>query len=384
MLPLDVSFDLCVRNKSQRAGCEACVRVCPRGAISLVGGLEVREGCDGCGICAQVCPNEVFQPRVFDRNALLSYFSSDHTKKAIVCSALGNDWRREGFLFFKVPCIGSLDEALILRMALRYGRIVVLIGSCEGCELRTGWQVFTMVEEKVKGYLALFGRGEDMFIVKRVDHNSLTDFVETKSWMEESLLAPTQSRRGFFRMAREKTLYAGASLLSLYLDTKDGDDEDAMDRRVRPRRRELIRLIEGNISLSDNKVLKGIFSKVSISRTCNGCGECVNLCPTSALELKVFGNERRIYFNTLYCTGCALCSDICSLGSIRLSKEVEVKELSIQKSELLITLCCNTCLYCFGLFYGSVDSLYCPDCEKKICAYATTTKNKDKEVIPAP
>ena len=84
ILPLDVSFDLCVRNKSSKASCEACVHFCPKMAVSFAGGLEVTDRCDGCGICAQVCPNEVFQSRVFDRKALLTYFSSEHNKKVIV------------------------------------------------------------------------------------------------------------------------------------------------------------------------------------------------------------------------------------------------------------------------------------------------------------
>ncbi|OGP30611.1 MAG: hypothetical protein A2073_04535 [Deltaproteobacteria bacterium GWC2_42_11] len=372
ILPLDVSFDLCVRNKSPKASCEACVHVCPQKAVSLAGGLEVTDRCDGCGICAQVCPNEVFQSMIFNRNALLTHCSSEHNKKVIVCSALGNGVKREGFRFFEVPCIGSLDEVLILRAALRYGKVSVLIGNCEGCELRTGWQVFSVVEEKVKGYLSLFGLDEGMFVIKRLDHNSLTNFIETEFPVEENLPALKQSRRDFFRMAGEKALYAGTSLLSLYLDTKGGDDEEAMAPKILPRRRELILLMQENIPLSGHKVLKGIFDRISISSTCNGCGECVNLCPTGALDLKVFGNERRIYLNTLSCTACMLCSDICSQGSIRLSKKVEVRELSGQEPELLITLCYNTCLCCFGLFYGSEDSLYCQDCEKKI--YASPAK----------
>ncbi|BDC96167.1 MULTISPECIES: ATP-binding protein [Treponema] len=44
---------------SHCAACGACAAVCPRGAISVIGGCFAQvdsEKCVGCGLCARTCP----------------------------------------------------------------------------------------------------------------------------------------------------------------------------------------------------------------------------------------------------------------------------------------------------------------------------------------
>lgn len=46
--------------------CGCCVKVCPRGAIQVFGGVIARvdaEKCIGCGRCAQACPAAVIEIR---------------------------------------------------------------------------------------------------------------------------------------------------------------------------------------------------------------------------------------------------------------------------------------------------------------------------------
>ena len=49
-------------DRSACVACGCCVKVCPRGAIQVVGGLWAqvdRGSCVGCGRCAKECPASV-------------------------------------------------------------------------------------------------------------------------------------------------------------------------------------------------------------------------------------------------------------------------------------------------------------------------------------
>lgn len=50
---------LAVPNKKRCAACGVCLKVCPRGAISVYRGCHARveeAKCVGCGLCAKACP----------------------------------------------------------------------------------------------------------------------------------------------------------------------------------------------------------------------------------------------------------------------------------------------------------------------------------------
>ncbi|MCO6451816.1 MAG: 4Fe-4S binding protein [Caldilineales bacterium] len=50
-------------------------------------------------------------------------------------------------------------------------------------------------------------------------------------------------------------------------------------------------------------------------RLCTGCGCCVNLCPTWALELV---DEKAVLSHPNACTYCTVCEDICPEDAISL------------------------------------------------------------------
>ena len=50
------------------------------------------------------------------------------------------------------------------------------------------------------------------------------------------------------------------------------------------------------------------------SETCEGCGECVDTCPTGAIEVK----DAKAIVDTETCADCAACVDSCPTHAIEM------------------------------------------------------------------
>lgn len=52
---------------------------------------------------------------------------------------------------------------------------------------------------------------------------------------------------------------------------------------------------------------------------CTGCGRCVTLCPTQAVD---FVDEKPVIARPEQCTYCGTCEEICPVGAIALRYEI--------------------------------------------------------------
>jgi ferredoxin len=62
------------------------------------------------------------------------------------------------------------------------------------------------------------------------------------------------------------------------------------------------------------------------STACNGCGDCIDVCPTGAL---IFQN-RRAFIQQDLCEGCDVCIDACPQGAILSEEALPVSQEVIQ------------------------------------------------------
>ncbi|MEW6374510.1 MAG: 4Fe-4S dicluster domain-containing protein [Thermodesulfobacteriota bacterium] len=56
---------------------------------------------------------------------------------------------------------------------------------------------------------------------------------------------------------------------------------------------------------------------------CIGCGSCINVCPSGALNL-IFGKAR---IDFARCNSCGVCVSVCSVGAIESIPVAEIEEL---------------------------------------------------------
>ncbi|MEM2908132.1 MAG: 4Fe-4S binding protein [Candidatus Hadarchaeales archaeon] len=54
---------------------------------------------------------------------------------------------------------------------------------------------------------------------------------------------------------------------------------------------------------------------------CTGCGACVQVCPTGAIEMVDEGNERKVKFKYEKCISCASCEEVCPEEAVELGVE---------------------------------------------------------------
>ena len=88
---------------------------------------------------------------------------------------------------------------------------------------------------------------------------------------------------------------------------------------------------------------------VIYSEKCNGCGECVSRCPSSAIVLddeyidtcktKDTGKQKVKGANLDECIFCGLCEEVCKQGAVKMTNEFELAEKergTLRKSPLII------------------------------------------------
>jgi len=66
---------------------------------------------------------------------------------------------------------------------------------------------------------------------------------------------------------------------------------------------------------------------IEIGAACNGCGECVAVCPRQVLVME---EDRAKATNILECSLCKLCSDACEAGAVKISPVLDSFVFSVE------------------------------------------------------
>jgi NAD-dependent dihydropyrimidine dehydrogenase PreA subunit len=60
-----------------------------------------------------------------------------------------------------------------------------------------------------------------------------------------------------------------------------------------------------------------MFNPTVDQEKCNGCGECVEICPVEVYELQ---DEKSVPVNAEECTGCESCIEVCEQDAISIEE----------------------------------------------------------------
>ncbi len=350
---LEVNRRRCLRVRHRKSNCRLCLETCPLGAISFSEGLQVdRSLCSGCGICAGVCRNGVFGLRDFAHESMLTSIRQKGEVK-FTCFSLPPE--SDGF---RVPCLGYLDEAMLIGIIASGSQAVRLIaGQCKRCRHGVGIRVAGKTVKLANQILTAFGLSKKLSI-------SIGEAGDSYGVSQDE----RYSRREFFS-------YIGAKTKSRFaVVTNKANTDLEIEARIftlssgLPKKRSI--LLE-QIKKLGQPVIDHVnaddlpFAKVKLGGDCNGCNMCVTFCPTGALRSLGTEDSQVIDFSLGYCLACGLCSEVCPQKTVSYSSWIDPELLANNTRMILVEHRKAACTWCRQMYITVSENNLCLDCRKK-------------------
>lgn len=233
-----------------------------------------------------------------------------------------------------LPCLGWVDEALIVHLACSGAqRIALLTAACSSCEHAAAAGHLPRTVSAAQGILDVWGIDARVSIVEAIDGVSAADGQEAVGEV---------SRRGLFSQARSALADAAADAASAQMEALIGRRAgDAVAPEPDRRRWQMLDdLHAAGLPDGDTVVPRCVAPRVSIDvDRCSGCALCAGFCPTQALRKmgKVAGGRTLLEFDPALCRDCGTCEDTCRYEALVREESLTVSELfSLEPRELLI------------------------------------------------
>lgn len=326
MLP-DIEPNWCVHSRIETASCRACVDICPQHAWQLDDeglGLDA-ERCDGCGLCAPVCPETAIS---HPYRALLRQRGVFHWG-FLACEQVGLNEETQGL----IPCVHALGLRDLLELYQQgMQALFVTLGNCEECSRGIGnfFKDFTSLNN------ALQDRQLPQILLK---------FLPLESWLKQSSYQEMQpaikvgfdtSRRAFFKQGLQQSVQTLGQTVGFLEENS---------KQIPPPVAFLLPSKAGILP----------FVPVISPEYCIGCDVCVKLCPHQAIEL----TEENYLIHPQQCTGCMICTDLCHDQAISIEQWISPKITNIPLDK-------KRCKRCGAPFHRpkveQIDNALCPIC----------------------
>jgi len=357
-----VLAERCVHSLIEQATCRRCVDVCPTRAWVIDDerlGIDPAR-CDGCGLCAPVCPQvAIVAPSVeplrvgssgrsglqaaTDGAAMLACDRAWPGRSAIPgaiqhrgLEAAPTSAHGDGI----VPCIHALGLRDLARLAVAgCRRLVVATGDCNDCP-----------------------RGGAVRLEAR-----LADLARLLDSRRLPLLRLERLPADRWRAARDAAVPDGGpqmgrrSFLRRGLGLAVEKARDAFGLAAASRER-----VETAGNLLPQATLPAALVTVAPAidvAACTGCDACARLCPGQAIQFEAREDALAYRISPQDCTGCGICVDVCADRAVRLASWVIATPSSLPLDQA-------TCARCGVRFHrpvidGAGGKPRCPICERK-------------------
>ncbi|MFQ6134704.1 MAG: 4Fe-4S binding protein [Nitrososphaerales archaeon] len=343
-------IDLCCKAKKL---CSVCRENCVTDAIKIDGRVEIDwSRCIKCGVCAAVCPTEVFEIQSPSDNMILNTIgeASENERVVVECDFVNRSFQgeekhtRSKSRKITVPCIGRFSETFLLQSILAGGDKIEFVKCTSDCSFSEGRSVI-----------------EEMW--HRTDH--LLKIFETSAQKDEQNAEHIKDVSERRRLLRETGLQAIGILLS---QSTQRAESLSSSNKTPPHRAELIELAKRHTApsiLIDREKMP--FGSIKIdTEKCRLHGICASVCPTDALQFLEDNQGKELSFMYGLCVGCKACVYICPEGALEMDEKIDLVLLSSPRKAIMEKKyrLCTSCGKQFTVKTGS-DSSICPSCIRR-------------------
>lgn len=318
---LSIFSSNCLNLHSPLADCHICSTVCPQNALSFHDGNWSATNCSLCGICAMVCPTQVFQ---IDLPQLINH----PTQNLTLCCSQNTSAPTEAL---RINCIQQLNPLAIIHLLYRHPSITIYL-SIEQCHQCTHqWYAQGLVQQ-LSAY--------------QLPPEKLTIITQ-----EAPVQAEGNHRRDLFRDLFHRTEDKSKQILVQAVETIGtgfiSQEVVQKEPTIFPSRLPLYALyIKNELPMSDEKELP--FRQLNCT-ACTFCGACVHICPTQALEIKTIDDQKQLLFHPELCINCNLCKTICMQHGLEWEDYFTVEQFMQSPIQLAYSPehCCSICSHEF-------------------------------------
>jgi energy-converting hydrogenase A subunit P len=338
-MSLTLAYEQCVRTRAVAASCQACLDVCPHGAITLGGpkhSVQVElDRCTGCGLCQGECPTNAFSGAM-DVPAWMAALP-----KGELTLGCGRG----------VDCLGAVSTEDLVTLALHHGVVRVDMTGCARCKTTTRPRG-AYATRVASAQAFLFGIGSSAAVHTVVSAPGAVQPV-------------AQDRRGFLSRLVPGGLSKPSPGARLTLDLQALNPQLLRTQAPTHRRERLKAALKqvpptGRAGPVEAVEVSFTSSKLLNTTTCTVCNLCVTTCPTGAITSSRLKDELR--FDAAACVKCGTCHDVCEPFALTLAPRVDTAQFLGGVPGPLGRLAVKNCGECGMLFRYNGGDVLCPRC----------------------